>query len=122
MFKSRNKIGGVLRYGIPEFRLPKEILDRLKNKLVELGVKIRPNTLIGPVITIDDLVILDCTREFQKIKKILIHMWLKENKQIVHILKENKAIDDNSTVISHHFSHNGCVVYDRDKKLFETKG
>lgn len=55
MFESHDKIGGVLRYGIPEFRLPKEILDRLKNKLVELGVKIRPNTLIGPVITIDDL-------------------------------------------------------------------
>ncbi|MCY6371433.1 NAD(P)-dependent oxidoreductase [Clostridium ganghwense] len=55
LFESHDKIGGVLRYGIPEFRLPKEILDRLKNKLVELGVKIRPNTLIGSVITIDDL-------------------------------------------------------------------
>jgi len=55
IFESHDKIGGVLRYGIPEFRLPKITLDRLKNKLVKLGVKIRPNTLIGPVITIDDL-------------------------------------------------------------------
>ncbi|WP_133629282.1 NAD(P)-dependent oxidoreductase [Fonticella tunisiensis] len=55
MFEAHDKIGGVLRYGIPEFRLPKEILERIKKNLVNMGVKIRPNTLIGPVITIDDL-------------------------------------------------------------------
>ncbi len=55
IFEGHDKIGGVLRYGIPEFRLPKEILDRLKNKLVELGVVIRPNIVIGPVITVEDL-------------------------------------------------------------------
>ncbi|MBM7855088.1 glutamate synthase (NADPH/NADH) small chain [Desulfohalotomaculum tongense] len=55
IFEAHDKIGGVLRYGIPEFRLPKNILSRLKEKLLAMGVKIRPNTLIGPVITIDDL-------------------------------------------------------------------
>ncbi len=55
IFEAHDKIGGVLRYGIPEFRLPKEILDRLKNKLVEMGVVIRPNTIVGPGITVDDL-------------------------------------------------------------------
>ncbi len=55
IFEAHDKIGGVLRYGIPEFRLPKAILDKLKVKLVQLGVKIRPNTLIGPVLTIEDL-------------------------------------------------------------------
>lgn len=55
IFESKRKIGGVLRYGIPEFRLPKSILDKVHEKLVQLGVKIRPNTLIGPVITIDKL-------------------------------------------------------------------
>lgn len=55
IFEAHDKIGGVLRYGIPEFRLPKEILDRLKDKLVEMGVVIRPNTVIGPVITVEDL-------------------------------------------------------------------
>ncbi|SHH24620.1 NAD(P)-dependent oxidoreductase [Tepidibacter thalassicus] len=55
MFEAHDKIGGVLRYGIPEFRLPKDILEKLKRKLIEIGVKIRPNTLIGPVITIDNL-------------------------------------------------------------------
>jgi glutamate synthase (NADPH/NADH) small chain len=55
IFEKNEKIGGVLRYGIPEFRLPKNILDRIQELLIQLGVKIRPSTLIGPVLTIDKL-------------------------------------------------------------------
>ena len=52
---SKDKIGGVLRYGIPEFRLPKDLLDKLLNRMLDLKIKFRPNTLIGPGITIDDM-------------------------------------------------------------------
>lgn len=52
---SKDKIGGVLRYGIPEFRLPKSLLDLLLKRMTELGIQFRPNTLIGPTITIDDM-------------------------------------------------------------------
>ncbi len=55
IFEAQDKIGGVLRYGIPAFRLPKDVLDRLMDQLLQMGVKIRPNTLVGPVITVDDL-------------------------------------------------------------------
>ena len=55
LFESRDKIGGVLRYGIPEFRLPGSILDRYADKLRQLGIKIRPNTSIGGALTVDDL-------------------------------------------------------------------
>ncbi len=55
IFDTHDKIGGVLRYGIPEFRLPKSILEHYEARLRELGVKIRPNTLIGPVLTLDKL-------------------------------------------------------------------
>jgi glutamate synthase (NADPH/NADH) small chain len=55
IFEAEEKIGGVLRYGIPEYRLPKALLDRLKTQLLALGVKIRPNTLVGPVLSLDDL-------------------------------------------------------------------
>ncbi len=55
LFEAQDRIGGFLRYGIPEFRLPNRILDTLEKRMKELGVKIRPNTLIGPVITIDTL-------------------------------------------------------------------
>jgi len=52
---SKDKIGGVLRYGIPEFRLPKYLLDQLLERMRDLGILFRPNTLIGPTITIDDM-------------------------------------------------------------------
>lgn len=55
VFETREKIGGVLRYGIPEFRLPKKILDNYKKKMLELGIRFRPNTTIGGAIGIDDL-------------------------------------------------------------------
>ena len=55
LFESRDKIGGVLVYGIPEFRLPKSVLDRYQAQLVQLGIKIRPNTVIGGALTVDDL-------------------------------------------------------------------
>lgn len=55
IFEAHDKIGGVLMYGIPEFRLPKTVLVKLKAKIMEMGIKIRPNTMIGHVLTIDDL-------------------------------------------------------------------
>ena len=55
IFESKEKIGGVLRYGIPAFRLPKEILDRYKDQMRKLGIKIRPNTAIGRSLTVDDM-------------------------------------------------------------------
>ena len=55
IFEAKDQIGGVLRYGIPGFRLPKTILDRYKKKLTDLGIKIRPNTSIGTVIGIDEM-------------------------------------------------------------------
>jgi len=55
IFESKERIGGVLRYGIPEFRLPKTILDRYHKKLMEFGIKIRPNTSIGGALEVDDL-------------------------------------------------------------------
>lgn len=55
IFDAHEKIGGVLRYGIPQYRLHNKLIDILEEKLIDLGVKIRPNTLIGPVISLDRL-------------------------------------------------------------------
>ena len=57
LFDKKEQIGGVLRYGIPEFRLPKSILDRYDEILYEMGVKFRPNTPIGQSITVDDMML-----------------------------------------------------------------
>lgn len=56
IFEERSKIGGMLQYGIPEFRLSKSMIDRYKKKMEELGIRIRPNTVIGSAIVIDNLV------------------------------------------------------------------
>ena len=55
IFEKNSEIGGVLRYGIPEFRLSRNILSNLEKRLSDLNVKIRYNTLVGPVITLDML-------------------------------------------------------------------
>ena len=55
IFEKNSEIGGVLRYGIPDFRLNREILDNLEERLLDLNVKIRYNALIGPVLTIDKI-------------------------------------------------------------------
>ena len=55
VFETRDKIGGILRYGIPEFRLPKSILDRYQEKMREMGILFRPNFSIGGSTSIRDL-------------------------------------------------------------------
>lgn len=56
IFESKDKIGGVLRYGIPEFRLPKSILDDFEYRHLRLkDIKVRPNTAVGGAISIDNL-------------------------------------------------------------------
>ena len=55
IFEKNSEIGGVLRYGIPDFRLSRDVLDNMEERLLDLNVKIRYNALIGPVLTIDKL-------------------------------------------------------------------
>lgn len=55
IFEKNERIGGVLAYGIPEFRLPRELVDLLISRLLELGVKIKINSIVGPVITLNKL-------------------------------------------------------------------
>lgn len=55
LFESFGASGGVLRYGIPEFRLPKAILDRETEYIRSLGVEIKYNILIGRTFTLSSL-------------------------------------------------------------------
>ena len=55
IFEAFHDTGGVLRYGIPEFRLPKEIVDREVNYVKSLGVNIELNMVIGKVFTVEEL-------------------------------------------------------------------
>ena len=55
IYEALHAPGGVLRYGIPEFRLPKEILDWEIGVLKTMGVDIQCNVIIGKTLTLDDL-------------------------------------------------------------------
>lgn len=55
IFERKNDIGGMLRYGIPEFRLSNTVIDRYKNLITKLGIQVRLNTTIGGALTIEDL-------------------------------------------------------------------
>jgi glutamate synthase (NADPH/NADH) small chain len=55
VFEALHEIGGVLKYGIPEFRLPNSVVDVEINSLKEMGVKFETNFIVGKTATIDDL-------------------------------------------------------------------
>ena len=55
VFEALHKPGGVLVYGIPEFRLPKAIVAREIASLEKLGVHIRTNSIVGRLVTVDEL-------------------------------------------------------------------
>ncbi|MBE5786288.1 MAG: NADPH-dependent glutamate synthase [Clostridiales bacterium] len=55
VFEALHLAGGVLVYGIPEFRLPKTIVQKEIDTLKQLGVKIETNVVIGKTITVDEL-------------------------------------------------------------------
>lgn len=56
IFEAFHKAGGVLVYGIPEFRLPKAIVQKEIDKLSALGVEIMTNMVIGKVLSIDEII------------------------------------------------------------------
>ena len=55
VFEALHEIGGVLKYGIPEFRLPNGIIDFEIENLAKMGVKFVPNFVVGKTKNIDDL-------------------------------------------------------------------
>jgi len=55
VFEALHEIGGVLKYGIPEFRLPNSIVDNEIARLKEMGVKFIPDCIVGKTISVEDL-------------------------------------------------------------------
>ncbi len=55
IYEKHNYLGGLLRHGIPEFRLPKKILDETINKIISLGIEVKLNQELGKDITLTEL-------------------------------------------------------------------
>ncbi len=56
VFEAFHQPGGVLRYGIPDFRLPNEVIDAELERLAKLGIKFECNTLVGRLFTIEQMI------------------------------------------------------------------
>ena len=107
VFETREKIGGILRYGIPEFRLPKSILDRYYRRMRDMGILFRPNFELGGVYVRGDKVAAS-ENEYNYAVLDGVHFEFKKN--IVRIVDEGavfcdrvedpetgKLVDDHST-------------------------
>ena len=57
LFEAMAHPGGMLRYGIPEFRLPRDVLTEEIDAILELGVKIKPNVRIGEQVSLEQLAV-----------------------------------------------------------------
>ncbi len=55
LFEKNDRIGGLLRYGIPDFKLEKQLIDRRMAQLAEEGVEFRPNVEVGVDVTAEEL-------------------------------------------------------------------
>ena len=55
VFEALHEIGGVLVYGIPEFRLPKQVIREQIDKMREMGVEFETNVVVGKTVSIDEL-------------------------------------------------------------------
>lgn len=55
VFEALHELGGVLRYGIPEFRLPNDVVDFELEQMKKLGVKFETNTIVGKTMSYEDL-------------------------------------------------------------------
>ncbi len=59
VYEALHEIGGVLKYGIPEFRLPNTVVDAELDTLRSLGVRFHTDTVIGKTLGYDDLLGMD---------------------------------------------------------------
>jgi NADPH-dependent glutamate synthase beta subunit-like oxidoreductase len=55
VFEAHEKLGGMMRYGIPGYRVPDEVLDGEIQRILDLGVEVRTKTRVGKDVTIDEL-------------------------------------------------------------------
>ena len=55
IYEAKDELGGVLRYGIPEYRLPKDILDKEIGRILELGIKVKTGQDVGENVSVEEI-------------------------------------------------------------------
>ena len=90
VFEALHELGGVLVYGIPEFRLPKlDVVAKEIEKVKELGVTFETNVVIGKSTTIDQLIEEEGLRQYLSVQELVFEvLWVfREKMQMAYSLK-----------------------------------
>ena len=82
IFEALHKPGGVLVYGIPEFRLPKAIVEAEVDYLKRLGVEIKYNYVVGKILSVDELFDMGYEEYFYSGSLCLIE-WPEKARQLI---------------------------------------
>ena len=111
IFESLHQGGGVLRYGIPEFRLPNDVLDYELHSLEGLGVGIVLNCLVGRTITIPDLFADGFKAIFIGTGAGLPNFLNLPGENLNHIYSANEFLVRVNLMCAHQFPHYDTPIY-----------
>src|SRR5262245_10639870 len=92
IFEALHELGGVLAYGIPPFRLPREVLSRQIERLSEMGVEFRTNIIVGKTISLQDLFDSGYAAIFVGTGAGLPHMMNIEGENLVGVYTANEFL------------------------------
>ena len=92
VFEALHEIGGVLKYGIPEYRLPNSVVDREIESLKQRGVRFETDCVIGKTITIDELKTQDCKGIFVASGAGLPNFMNIPGENLINVLSSNEYL------------------------------
>lgn len=119
IFEALHEPGGVLMYGIPQFRLPKEIVKAEIDALRALGVEIRCNTVVGMTDTIDELFQEGYNAVFLGIGAGLPYFMNIPGENLIGVYSANEFLTRVNLMRAYRFPESDTPVYDcRNKNVF----
>jgi glutamate synthase (NADPH/NADH) small chain len=118
VFEALHELGGVLLYGIPEFRLPKTVLQAEIDSLRALGVQFRTNTVVGLTDTVDELFEQGFDAVFVAVGAGLPHFLNIQGENLIGVYSANEFLTRVNLMRAYRFPESDTPVFDfRDREV-----
>ncbi len=118
VFEALHDLGGVLIYGIPEFRLPKSIVKAEIDSLKALGVKFKPNSVIGFIDTIDELLSTEYNAIFIAVGAGLPYFLNINGENLIGVYSANEFLTRVNLMKAYRFPEYDTPIFDcKDKNV-----
>lgn len=121
IFEAFHETGGVLRYGIPEFRLPNYLIDRVRSKIVELGGIIITNAIVGKEMTVQQLKNAGFQQVFVGVGAGLPKFMNIPGEHLNGIISANELLTRVNLMNAHHFGYE-TPIFEFGKKTIMVIG